>query len=356
MPPAVVSSSLAAVRVQVCRRCSLAAWASARDISANGTSDGVHGSLITQSSVTRSAGTRPARTSEDLPLPDGPSTGMIAPSRLRLGGSTSCRSWSIWRSRPKNTAAYDSSKARSPGYGERDASQRASWSRPSAVSGDADPLWVDGVGRDLQPLQVRGERVRVAAVDQQREDRLAQPAGQRQLGVAPLAGVRRRRGDEDDRVTGVEVREQLVAPGLPGDQPARRVEVEEDRLVAEVGQGVLHLRREHVVGGGVGHEELRSRTHLPRRRTRPGSRAIITAQATPVKINAVSEEPAATPDAGAGAAQPLRPELRRAARGDARDRALVARTSGSGRSSATSRASSRTSTTPPASPTSRRRT
>ena len=61
---------------------------------------------------------------------------MIAPSRLRLGGSTSWRSWSIWRSRPKNTAAYDSSKARSPGYGERDASQRASWSRPSAVSAE----------------------------------------------------------------------------------------------------------------------------------------------------------------------------------------------------------------------------
>ena len=158
----------------------------------------------------------------------------------------------------------------------------------------ADPLGVDGVRGDLQPLQVRGERVRVAAVDQQREDRLAQPAGQRQLGVAPLAGVGLRRGEEDDRVAGVEVREQLVAPGLPGDQPARRVEVEEDRLVAELGQGVLHLRRERVVGGGVGHEQLRHDSPPPRRPA--GGRAIITAEASPVKINGVSEEPAATPD------------------------------------------------------------
>ena len=54
----------------------------------------------------------------------------------------------------------------------------------------------------------------------------------------------------------VEVREQLVAPGLARDQAAGRVEVEEDRLVAEVGQAVLHLRRERVVGGAVGHEQL----------------------------------------------------------------------------------------------------
>ncbi len=112
----------------------LAASASASDISARGTSEGVHGSLITQSLETRSAGTSPARTRLDLPLPDGPSTGMTTPSRPRLGGSTSWRSWSIWRSRPKNTAAYVSSKARSPGNGERPASQRASCSRPSAAS------------------------------------------------------------------------------------------------------------------------------------------------------------------------------------------------------------------------------
>ena len=97
-------------------------------------SDGVHGSVTSQSDETRNAGTSPARTSDDFPLPDGPRTGMIAPSRLRLGGSTSWRSWSIWRSRPKKTAAYDSSKARSPGNGDRAGSQRASWSSPSAVS------------------------------------------------------------------------------------------------------------------------------------------------------------------------------------------------------------------------------
>ena len=235
----------------------MAACARASDISASGTSDGVHGSVITQSGVTRSAGTSPARTSEDLPLPDGPSTGMMAPSRLRLGRVDELAELVDLAVSAEEHRGVRLVEGAQPGV------RRAGRVPPrllvEAEGGErrADLVGVDGVGGDVQPLQVRGERVRRAAVDQQRQDRLAQPAGQRQLGVAPLAGVRLRRGDEDDRVARVEVREQLVAPGLPGDQPAGGVEVEEDRLVAEVGQGVLHLRRELVVGGGVGHEDLR---------------------------------------------------------------------------------------------------
>jgi hypothetical protein len=53
----------------------------------------------------------------------------------------------------------------------------------------AHPLAVDRVGGDLQPLEVLRQRVRRAAVDEQRQDRLAQPPRQCQLRVAPLAGV-----------------------------------------------------------------------------------------------------------------------------------------------------------------------
>jgi hypothetical protein len=121
----------------------------------------------------------------------------------------------------------------------------------------AQPVEVDVLGGDLHALQVRGQRVRWSAVDEEGEDRLAQPAGQRQLGVAPLALDRLGGRDEDDGVAAVEVGEELVAPGLAGDEAPGRVEVEEHRGVAQLGQAVLHLGRQRVVDRAVRHEDLR---------------------------------------------------------------------------------------------------
>jgi hypothetical protein len=58
-----------------------------------------------------SAGTRPARTNDDLPTPDGPTTPMIGRSRMRLTAAA------ISRERPKNRAASLSWNDDRPAYG-----------------------------------------------------------------------------------------------------------------------------------------------------------------------------------------------------------------------------------------------
>ena len=62
--------------------------------------------------ATRSAGTRPARTSDDLPLPDGPRT-----ARKRLAFSCSRMAWTS-PSRPKKRSACASSNVWRPRYGQ----------------------------------------------------------------------------------------------------------------------------------------------------------------------------------------------------------------------------------------------
>ena len=93
------------------------------------------------------------------------------------------------------------------------------------LQAQSDEAGTDRVGgeigrRQIHTLDVGDQFVRLHAVEETRQNRLSHPAGQRQLRAAPRGFVGRRRTNEDQGVTAVKVREQLLTPCDAGQGPS----------------------------------------------------------------------------------------------------------------------------------------
>lgn len=99
--------------------------ASSRASSVTGSVPGMIGCSVHHSGSLARIGSNPARTSEDLPHPDGPTTSSAA-FPLRTGGERSSSASSLLScSRPKNTRCCSTANGKSPGKGDRSSGQPA---------------------------------------------------------------------------------------------------------------------------------------------------------------------------------------------------------------------------------------
>ena len=113
-------------------------WAdSAREIAKarlrSGREPGTNGGRTTQrSGRSPSRGSTPASSSDDLPLPDGPTTPTHRPAPRTRAGCRRSRTWAVSSVRPKKTAASSAAKADRPGYGDwvRSQAKASAGSRP----------------------------------------------------------------------------------------------------------------------------------------------------------------------------------------------------------------------------------
>ncbi|GAA3490936.1 hypothetical protein GCM10018987_50190 [Streptomyces cremeus] len=102
----------------------------------------------TGSSPRRSAGTRPARSSEDLPAPDGAATtsGPVPARSASLASSAA-----VARCRPKNHRASGMSKEASPRYGHSPAEASAAAPAASGSAGEVRGAGTSGTSRSRVP-------------------------------------------------------------------------------------------------------------------------------------------------------------------------------------------------------------
>ena len=90
-----------------------------------GSRPGVNGVSAHHSASSAMTGTSPARTSEDLPEPEGPTTSSAAPSTCSADDRSNFARSVVSRPRPKKTRRSPMSKGRRPGKGERSSGQPA---------------------------------------------------------------------------------------------------------------------------------------------------------------------------------------------------------------------------------------
>ena len=97
--------------------------ASSRTTAPSGSRPGRHGASAQASGSLATAGTRPARTREDLPQPEGPTTTSTSASDRAVGVRNAETRVRTSSSRPKNARCRSASNGSSPGYGERSSGQ-----------------------------------------------------------------------------------------------------------------------------------------------------------------------------------------------------------------------------------------
>ena len=128
--------------------------------------------MATRSPRRRSAGTRPARTSDDFPLPDAPDTARKPERAIRASAAA------MSASRPKNSSSSSTPNGCSPRYGQATLATAGASPRSSASSWRSTPssssvelsagFHAEFVGEPLAGLADRGERVRLPAAPVER--------------------------------------------------------------------------------------------------------------------------------------------------------------------------------------------
>ncbi|GAA3115767.1 hypothetical protein GCM10020254_73070 [Streptomyces goshikiensis] len=142
------------------------------------------------------AGSSPARTREDLPDPEGPTTVTNRRALAGTGGCSRATSSAVSRSRPKNTAASASPNASRPGYGGCPAVHDGGRGQRAPLQ-PAQPHLTAGQGEERQPDQ--GYRPR--AQHPQRQRHLALHA-RRVVGGYPEQGSQQHQKDVEYQCEG----------------------------------------------------------------------------------------------------------------------------------------------------------
>ena len=179
----------------------------------------------------------PARSSDDLPLPEGPISRTIVFSPYLTDRSTRSTTARTSAARPKNTPASDSWSGDSPGYGGRSGLQRNWRSAPSP--------------RPLQLGEQRFRRGDVAAQEEglavthqlggsaqrrdelrrtHQDDFLAERPGERHLGETPPRLAPARTVYRDDNVRAAKRAIELGLPVAAGRNAVDRIKIDEDRI------------------------------------------------------------------------------------------------------------------------------